>query len=113
MAEMAQRGHFIGCHGHLHQPFSRFRPQELLNDISINKSFLNSIPDAEASWLAYPYGSAWSLPDDPDQFAQDAQIRAAFTYERGWNSQETKPSLLRRIDCNEIDAHVSPDADHP
>ena len=57
LQEMAQKDHLIGCHSHLHKPLSRFTPQELLNDLSTNKSFLQSIPGTEPSWLAYPYGT--------------------------------------------------------
>jgi peptidoglycan/xylan/chitin deacetylase (PgdA/CDA1 family) len=103
---MAERGHLIGCHGHLHQPLSRFDHAGLLADIETNKRFLQGLGIAP-SWLAYPYGSEWSLPSDTRKFTTDAGIRAAFTYDRGWNTPQIAHDRLRRIDCNEIDAHLT------
>lgn len=108
MRDMAKRGHLIGCHGHLHQPFSRFDDQALRDDIETNKAFLRDVLGAAPEWLAYPYGSEWSLPHDTRRFARDTGIRAAFTYERGWNSPETRQDRLKRIDCNELNRYLTP-----
>lgn len=106
---MAGRGHLIGCHGHLHKPFSRFTEEALRADISANKSFLEDL-GITPTWLAYPFGSEWSLPADTRGFAETNGIRTAFTYERGWNTPGVTHDRLRRIDCNEIAAHLTPDS---
>lgn len=105
MKGMASRGHLIGCHGHLHQPLSRFSAEELHADIATNQAFLKNLR-LNTSWLAYPYGSEWSLPADTRAFTTHAGIRAAFSYDRGWNVSSTPHDRLRRIDCNEIEQHL-------
>ena len=102
---MAARGHLICCHGHLHHPLSRFEKEELLADIKTNQEFLQS-NNLTPSWLAYPYGSEWSLPQDTRTFAIENGIRAAFTYDRGWNTPNIPHDRLRRIDCTEIESHL-------
>ena len=99
---LADQGHLIGCHGHLHKPFSQFNVNELLADIAENKKFLQDVAGANAEWLAYPYGGEWSLPADTTSFTLDAGIRLAFTYERGWNTKNVPSDRLKRIDCTEI-----------
>lgn len=106
MRGMADRGHLIGCHSHLHQPLSRFGEEALKADITTNQEFLREL-GLTPSWLAYPYGSEWSLPKDTRAFASVNGIRAAFSYDRGWNTPEVPHDRLRRIDCNEIDAHLT------
>lgn len=106
MRGMADRGHLIGCHSHLHQPLSRFDEEGLDSDIQTNQEFLQR-QGLTPSWLAYPYGSEWSLPKDTRNFASVHGIRAAFTYERGWNTPDVPHDRLRRIDCNEIDAYLN------
>lgn len=106
MREMANRGHLIGCHSHLHQPLSRFSSEELHSDITTNQAFLRNL-GLTTSWLAYPYGSEWSLPEDTRTFTKSVGIDAAFSYERGWNVPSTPHDRLRRIDCNEIDDYLN------
>jgi len=106
ICQLSKRGHLIGCHGHLHQAFSRFPPPSLLLDVEKNKAFIYEAVGLMPDTIAYPYGSEWSLPNDTRRFANDAGIRAAFTYRRGWNTQNTPHHCLKRIDCNEIHEHL-------
>lgn len=105
--DLSRRGHLIGCHGHLHLPFSRLAPGKLQEDVAKNKAYIHNITGTQAGWLAYPYGSDWSLPADTGMFAARAGIRAAFTYTRGWNTPSTPRHRLCRIDCNELEAHLT------
>ncbi len=106
MKDLHDRGHLVGCHGHLHKPFSRFVDQDLDDDINTNIRFLTETLGSKPKWLAYPYGSKWSLPDDTQRFFSSAGLEYAFTYERGWIQQHDPRHLLKRIDCNELSSFL-------
>lgn len=102
LSDMAANGHRLGCHGHLHKPFSRFGEAELIADLAKNQSFLTPLIGRKPTWLAYPYGSEWSLPSDAATFVETVGLEFAFTYERGWIRPGDLRHRLKRVDCNEL-----------
>ena len=72
------KGHIIGCHGHTHAPFSNLNDEELAAELKTNISILEGIIQREISWISYPYGMKWSVPQNSDKVWVDLGLRMGF-----------------------------------
>lgn len=102
--EMLSLGHTVGCHGHLHIPFSRFpNAASLQSDLETNIHYLTNLTGKRPSSVAYPFGSEWALPADPIAFCRNFNFDIGLTTHHGWNNREISLDSLRRVDAIEIE----------
>ncbi len=99
---LAECGHVIGSHGHSHRPLSAFDEAGLDDDIGTNLACLSAITGSRPTWISYPYGRDWSLPEDAEGFCRRHGFRVALTLLAGWNEGGESPSRLKRINTNEV-----------
>ena len=101
------KGHIIGCHGHTHTPFSNLNDKELSAELKTNISILEGIIQREISWISYPYGMKWSVPQNSDKVWVDLGLRMGFNLDKedtGWNNGVESPFWVKRINCNFLES---------
>ena len=100
--ELAQDGHIVGSHGHTHTPFARLDEDELGREIETNLSCIEGITRRRPTWVSYPYGSPWAIPDNAGAFCRRFGFSIGITLKRGWNDGSQPPWSLNRINTNEV-----------
>ncbi len=115
LATLQANGHLIGAHGHTHQPFSRMERDALDVELVRSSACIERACGQRPTWVSYPYGRDWALPEDPEGLCKRHGFRLGITLLEGWNDGSVSPARLRRYNANEIDAgrHRSDTADAP
>lgn len=109
LRSLSERGHIVGVHGHTHSPFSKLGDR-LNEDVRANVAFLTKAVGVAPGWIAYPYGRKNAIPNDAiieDMFGH-FNLRLGLTLGGTWNDGSEKPSLLSRINTNEVSAVTAP-----
>jgi peptidoglycan/xylan/chitin deacetylase (PgdA/CDA1 family) len=107
LRSLADRGHVVGVHGHTHAPFSRLG-EALFEDVDANVTYLTKAIGRTPSWVAYPYGRADAIPDDPVLTAlfRRFDFKIGLTLMGTWNVGGESPARLNRINTNELEAVI-------
>lgn len=98
---IAARGHAIGAHGHSHAAFSRLGAV-LDADLRANVACLTRLAGAAPTWVSYPYGRQWAIPEDAAGLCRRYGFRVGVTLNLGWNEGAIDPALAKRINTNEV-----------
>jgi peptidoglycan/xylan/chitin deacetylase (PgdA/CDA1 family) len=107
LRSLADRGHVVGVHGHIHAPFSRLG-DALSDDVATNVTYLTKATGRAPSWVAYPYGRADAIPDDEvlTSLFRRFDFKIGLTLMGTWNVGGESPARLNRINTNELDAVI-------
>jgi peptidoglycan/xylan/chitin deacetylase (PgdA/CDA1 family) len=102
------RGHVVGVHGHTHAPFARLDEHHLLEEVGSNVVYLTGAIGGSPTWIAYPYGRADAIPDEPvlNRLFSRFNFRIGLTLMGTWNTANESRTRLNRINNNEIYAVV-------
>jgi glycosyltransferase involved in cell wall biosynthesis/peptidoglycan/xylan/chitin deacetylase (PgdA/CDA1 family) len=95
LRELVKGGVAIGSHSRTHPMLNRIEIEQLSSEISGSVADLKAIGLSQPLLLAYPHGE---YDDNVKLAAQEADIQAAFTVERGLVKLEPDPYQLPRIE---------------
>ena len=102
IAEVSQRTAGIGSHAVSHAPLSHLTNDEVLQEMVDSKDFLSSICQLPIDVISYPLGNENAVTEREGAYAMRAGYKAGFTMERAANATAHCPSLLARLDCNDL-----------
>lgn len=101
LKELANLG-WLGSHSHSHRPLGLLKVQEIEQELSDSKQYLESITGEIIHNLSYPYGSPEACASPVSSIAKETGYKLGFTMERGINMLGQDPLLLKRFDCNDL-----------
>ena len=103
LAELQEKGHTIGGHGHRHEPYVRRLAAEQAKDMVECSALLSEELGPMPRPFSYPYGSC------DDQIARRCAYSGfvnGFTTQRGWISAFDDAHRLNRVDTIAVDAFL-------
>lgn len=95
LVEMQSRGHTIGGHGYMHEPFSRMTQAQRCTDLKRSAEVLSAGLGADMRPFSYPLGRHDRASR---QACRDAGFIQAFTTEANWVSRGVDTFQLPRVD---------------
>ena len=107
LKQLADQGHIIGSHGHTHVPFSRLKTPVLEDELKKNQKFIEDVTGICPTWLSYPYGRSWAIPDNEEEVCRKLNYDVAISLVPGWNTINQNPYTLRRINTNEVESYCT------
>ena len=107
LKQLAIMGHIIGSHGHSHVPFSRLKTSVLEDELEKNKKFIEGVTKTCPTWLSYPYGRSWAIPDNEEEMCKKLKYDVAVSLVPGWNTINQNPYMVRRINTNDVEDYCS------
>lgn len=99
--ELIKRG-FIGSHSHTHLPLGLFNLETIRHELTISKSYLESLGNATIAFISYPYGTKEAVNGAVAKIAKEVGYEFGFTTKVGVNTSESNLLLLNRFDCNDL-----------
>lgn len=99
--ELIKRG-FIGSHSHTHLPLGLFNLETIRHELTISKSYLESLGNATIAFISYPYGTKEAVNGAVAKIAKEVGYEFGFTTKVGVNTIESNLLLLNRFDCNDL-----------
>lgn len=99
-----EAGHVVGCHSHAHRPLSTLETDALDQDLGTCNRWIETLTGRRPDWLSYPWGSAWSIPDNAAALRERHGYRLGLTLNRDWNRGGEETMRLNRVNTNEVDA---------
>ncbi|MEZ4825559.1 MAG: polysaccharide deacetylase family protein [Bacteroidia bacterium] len=97
---LAEKG-FLACHSHSHHALGKLNTGHLAEDISVNKSIIESVTGVEMRGFSYPYGSREACENVGNMLRKNG-FSFAFTMERALNHEIGDPFYLSRFDTNDV-----------
>jgi peptidoglycan/xylan/chitin deacetylase (PgdA/CDA1 family) len=94
LAELAARGHTIGCHSHTHPDLTTLSPADLAREVAGSKQILEDVVGRPVTAFCYPDGRCDTRVAAA---VQSAGFEVAFTVDLGGLSTGDDPYQLRRI----------------
>jgi len=95
-------GHKVAAHGHHHIPFGRLNAGDLAMDIGANLTCLEDLLGTRPTWVSYPNGRDWAVPEDTAIFCRRFGFSIGVTLNRGWVEVGADPTQLNRVNTNEV-----------
>ena len=99
-------GHRVEAHTHDHRPVTRLGAEED-ELMALNVRTLEQATGRRPTWLSYPFGRDWALPDDSRAFCRRHGFAFGVTLKGTWVKPENAPYALDRINTNEVEQVVS------
>ena len=93
---------FIGSHSHTHLPLGLFNLETIRHELTISKSYLESLGNATIAFISYPYGTKEAVNGAVAKIAKEVGYEFGFTTKVGINTIESNLLLLNRFDCNDL-----------
>lgn len=93
---------FVGSHAHSHSPLGLFNLETIRQELTISKSYLESLGNATIAFISYPYGTKEAVSGAVARIAKEVGYEFGFTTKVGINSIESNLLLLNRFDCNDL-----------
>jgi peptidoglycan/xylan/chitin deacetylase (PgdA/CDA1 family) len=103
--DLHKQGHLIGAHSHRHIPLHRIE-DDFVSDIGTNIDVISRAIGTKPRWIAYPHGTTETIPKAPRTFCQKYGFAIGLTMEPGWNSSDSPPYRMLRIEQNDINSFV-------
>lgn len=107
LKQLADMGHIIGSHGHSHVPFSRLKTTVLEDELEKNKKFIERVTGICPTWLSYPYGRSWAIPENEEEICIKLKYDVAVSLVPGWNTTNQNPFMVKRINTNEVEDYCT------
>lgn len=107
--KLSARGHVIGCHGHIHKPFSKLSGTGLSTDLEKNVSAIEKITAVKPRWVSYPYGPRWSVPENMNEIFNRFGLKIGFCLDKQrmrWNTGDEPRQLIDRINTNNVEEMI-------
>jgi peptidoglycan/xylan/chitin deacetylase (PgdA/CDA1 family) len=100
-------GMIVGGHSHEHKPLGLLSRDELEDDVSACRHLLSErLGQTHDDPFCYPYGNAQAFNSDVIAALKHVGFVCAFTTAAGANSPGADRFVLRRVDCNDVDART-------
>lgn len=95
--QLTRDGFEIGCHTRSHAKLAALQPAQIRDEITASCQLIESGIGARPDFFAYPYGKTVMAPPQSRVHVMEAGgFRAAFSTERGWNTEATAREWLHR-----------------
>jgi peptidoglycan/xylan/chitin deacetylase (PgdA/CDA1 family) len=92
----------LGNHTHNHFALGLLPIENIADEITKTKKFIDNFGHAHQHSISYPFGSQEACQNPVQEVAQANGYRIGFTMERGINDFKTNQLLLKRFDCNDL-----------
>lgn len=107
--EMQEAGMVIGGHSHNHKPLEPLPDIELGDDLATCRQVLDDHLHPQAVWpFCYPYGKVLSFGPRTAAHLKRLGFQCGFTTENGSNVPGADVFSLRRFDCKDVIATLTP-----
>lgn len=93
---------FVGSHAHSHSPLGLFNLETIRHELTISKSYLESLGNATIAFISYPYGTKEAVTGAVAEIAKEVGYELGFTTKVGINTIENNLLLLNRFDSNDV-----------
>lgn len=93
---------FVGSHAHSHSPLGLFNLETIRHELTISKSYLESLGNATIAFISYPYGTKEAVNGAVAKIAKEVGYEFGFTTKVGINTIKSNLLLLNRFDCNDL-----------
>jgi peptidoglycan/xylan/chitin deacetylase (PgdA/CDA1 family) len=101
LVHLAERG-YLGSHTHNHYPLGLLPKKQICFELEHSKSYFEQLTNMPINMVSYPYGTDDACTPEVAEIAAEAQYTLGFTTNRGVNTTEDNPLLLKRFDCNDL-----------
>lgn len=101
LIDLAKSG-FLGSHTHSHFPLGRLSVENIKNELTKSKIYLEELTTCKIDFVSYPYGDSDSTKYPVAQIAAETGHKFGFTTNRAINTSESNLLLLSRFDCNDL-----------
>ncbi len=92
----------LGSHTHSHLPLGYLDAKEIEKECMLSKNYLAELTQQSIPFVSYPYGSQEACASPVGSIAKSIGHSVGFTMERGINTGNENPLLLKRFDCNDL-----------
>lgn len=101
LQSLADQG-MLGSHAHRHVALGLLSANEIKEELANSKQYLEEKTRSTIFYVSYPYGNYEACADPVPAIATECGYTIGFTMERGINTGEEHPLLLKRFDCNDL-----------
>jgi len=101
LVHLAENG-YLGSHTHNHYPLGLLPAEQIQFELEHSKSYFDELTKMPTTMVSYPYGTNEACTPEVAKKAIDAKYVLGFTTNRGVNTIEDNPLLLKRFDCNDL-----------
>jgi peptidoglycan/xylan/chitin deacetylase (PgdA/CDA1 family) len=103
---LEKSGHRVEAHTHDHRPVTRLGAEED-KLMSGHVRALADVLGRKPTWISFPFGRDWALPQDAAAFCKRYGFAIGVTLKGTWVKPEHAPYALDRINTNEVEQVVS------